>query len=213
MRLVVTFLIASSLLLVFPGCEDLDPNTFEPLPGEKPTFGADYLPLVLGDTLNYRVGVQTVGFTLGGDTTLNGELYQSMVPDQLGVDTLFYRKSGTIIFSREIIPVALDPYLFLPILDINRSVGDNWRTSHFSNNGNPLFIDSSIDGLEATRTIGGRTYTDVVRVVQRVTEEFFDPFAGGTEDFVHGINVIWYARDIGIIERSFLDGSTVRLLD
>lgn len=181
MKYITTFVLLS--VLVIGGCSKTSTTT------GPPTGSSSFYPLTIGNWWKYITTDSTRTLTVIGNTTFNGKTY-FMVYDASTGDSIRVRKEGTIYYS--LLPDSTGTTLH-EVTFFNETSGSTWGydISLFGTSGHSTYKYIAT-GL--TRTINGKTYTNVTQVH---IDQTFGGFTSSVE--------LYMAKGVGEIEE--VDGS------
>lgn len=193
-------IIAVTFVSVSTGCGFKEVIT--PVSGKSASDS--YQPTTKGSTWKYSVqlvGVDPVEQTItmtGGSTLINGKTYYeaTSVSKTLGSSTGYFYSDGSV-YSTRASSIAAGVTLDMQYLDLSKSVGAYW-TSKVNDSGYVNGIPGQFRGTIAekgiTKTIGGKSFTDVIHT----TIDLQYDYGSGFETFM--TYEYYLAKGVGLIE-------------
>ena len=181
----------AAVLLVFTGCSKDDSPSSAKTDFSPSTSGSNW-------TYHYTEGttVKTVKMIAVKDTTINSKAYTIYTNDL--IDTTYMAKSGNDYYRFQSFPaLGINDFEELYLKD-NLDVDGTWSsttTINYSGFNVPVTLNDTIKGKGETRTVEGKTYSDVTHVKLGIVTTIFGNVGGG--DF-------YYAKGVGLIDNTIL---------
>ncbi len=163
-----------------------------------------YMPLTAGSMWTYTGSIGNTIDVMAGDSVLLGHTYRIMIGTANGTSQpSVLRAVGTGINIT--MPDTNGVLRDVVYIKDGIKTGDSW-SNYSTNSGIPSFYDYTCLGTGLTRTVQGKSYTNVMALTQTIGYNF------GGQRIVAGTATTYFAMGVGMIATDLSNGQSMELV-